>query len=275
MSRFGKSLRQPHFRLMGLMSASGLLTAALLLAGCDGAVEVGHRAAPSGVPSDLLTTVSVDEPASQSVTECEQEIAEYQSAWEAYVDAVENPPTIAMRIFNETDETAIVTIASRVPLPAEPRYPSCAQFHYGLDLAGQLQLVRVGALNQRTEVVRVLPRGTVVGHVPCGDVLGLAVAAGAESFGHIGSEGGFGLYVADGNVDIGGLGVSGEGRFDGDVVSTARYLLPIEDGLECEGQTLVLQITSPATSARFNHLTGEYLGDGEPGEAELSLESTR
>ena len=116
------------------------------------------------------------------------------------------------------------------------------------------------------------PGGTATGKVPCGEVLGVSVVAGLNTYSYYPQDETFQIYLPGGNVDIAGIGVTGEGEFTGDVLVPARFIRPESDGVDCTQDTLVLRILTPAAEPAYDFETGAIVSESVLGSAELSVE---
>jgi hypothetical protein len=180
----------------------------------------------------------------------EEEIAEYSEQIEAL-------PSADVRIVNRTDMLASVHIESGIQ--------GLEDELFGVIGAGEF-LTSVDS-----SLVLIAAQGTATGAVKCGDVIGIAIRCPYDgaSFG-IESDS-YGLHLQAGNVLLTGIGAANE-TFAGDVVSTVRFLVPAEDGVDCTTATVVIEIDLPATGQVVDEETGAVVQPGEPGSGTLRLE---
>jgi hypothetical protein len=167
----------------------------------------------------------------------------YDLSMERWQAAAEQWPTLSVRIVNNTAVTAEVILEAAGLAPAspwtyslDPRYTACYEA-------------------AETQGIIVAPGGTATGTLACGDVVvisAFAPYAGVNTAGTFGfSTGGeyWSLAPANGNIPLTGAGIAGGADFTGDIVTLVRYVRPVEDGLDCATNTLVVTITADSAEA--------------------------
>ena len=181
--------------------------------------------------------------------------------WQA---EVETWPDLAVRIVNNTDATARVSLGTSSiwdsgcggilgDISPDPNYNEAA-----------------------SDSLLVAANGTATGTIKCGEIVGVTVSApydlSSDDYYYGYSDYSFGLYLDEGNVRLSGVGVSSESNFTGDTVSLYRYVRQAEDNLDCTADTLVITIESLGTARVVNPETGEIILSGTPGTGTVNIE---
>ena len=196
----------------------------------------------------------------------EEEVTAFEEATRQFQTEVDALPSVTIRVVNQTDTEVLVQLISGKTGPQSDEFfgvEGLVSSHF--DEAGTERMQSIDD-HQFT----IAPGGEATGAVKCGDVIAVSVNAPANfvtSF----SDGGdaFGLFVGAGNIQFSGAGMSHD-TFEGDVVGP-RYIQPVEDGLNCATNTLVVRIESPATAETFDSVTGEFTPGGR-GAGTLTIE---
>lgn len=191
------------------------------------------------------------------------DVLAYNQTFENWLASTETWPDVSVRIVNETSATAHVHLISAGFAPEAPAFLSYAgegDYYY--------------PLVERSVLVG--PDGTASGTLKCGEVLGLAVKApfdlDAALFVYItDTSDPYNLYLEPGNCALDGVGVS-PSAFTGDTYALVRYVRPVEDGLDCATQTLVITITAAGRPSVVNPDTGEVTSSARLGAATVSIE---
>lgn|GEM_PF-1506361 len=191
----------------------------------------------------------------------EEELELYNWELKEFNERVENLPLLAVRIVNNTDVIASVELESGMAGPEPDLFGDLPYLEYE-----EPYLTPVDG-----QTVLIAPGGTATGTIKCGEVIGVSAQAPFDepSFDYGGDA--FGLYVSPGNIDFSGIGSPG-GGFEGDSITTTRFVRPAEDGVDCEADVLVIQIDTIATGKIIDEETGELLQAKKPGTGTLSVE---
>ena len=73
-------------------------------------------------------------------------------------------------------------------------------------------------------------------------------------------------------MSLSGIGTAGNGDFTGDLVTTARFVRPVEDGIDCEVGTLTIRIETLSTRPVYDDVTGVLLVPATLGTGTLSVD---
>lgn len=229
---------------------AAVLGAALSVVGCDGGGLGGLAGLLGAIPSA-------------------EEIESAGRQFEQFNVLVDNLPSIAVRIVNNTDATAGINLVSGLTAPQ----PDAFLFDFGY-FGEEAYLSTIDE-----QSVLIAPRGTATGTLKCGEVIGVSASAPFDEvffdfnygygYGYGGGE--FDLYVSSGNVQFDGSGTTGS-NFEGDTITTVRFLRPDEDGFDCETDVLVIEINTAAVDVVVDQETGEVLQPKAPGSGTLSIE---
>jgi len=237
-------MRLPTSSKAGVVSISFFCLSAFVC-GCGGGSGFGLL--------DLLTLSEEDIEAA----------AQAQEDFDARVDALQN---VRVRIINETDSIARASVSAGLTGPEVPDLSSPIADALGA-FGDESFLTTVDSATVLVEA-----RGTVEGEIKCGEVLAVSAAAPFDLGGlDYGGEG-FGLFVDAGNISFSGAGSAGQEEFTGDRVTTARFVRPADDGLDCSTGTLVIRIQAAAADAVHDPQTGQLVASRTAGSGTLSIE---
>lgn len=268
-SRMG--LRSPSAR--GWTCGVGLVCAALIVllpAGCGDtfpasiAQPAQNAAMTAAAFSPLMPIVGIG-----SSIQYYQKIA----------DAAQRLPYVSVRIVNETDVEASVTITPGLRSPDPGPLDDVFPYNFLFGFAFQQYVT----LPEPAQAVFIKPRGTVTGKVRCGDIQGVSAlvpSTAATYYGYSYSyydPGYNGFYASAGNIQFDGAGASSptDALFTGDLAtppSAVRYLLPADHGLDCATGTLVIHLKEPGVDAIINPSTGQIATPAALGLGTLSIE---
>lgn len=196
----------------------------------------------------------------------EEEVSAFEEATRQFQTEVDALPSVTVRVVNQTDTEALVQLVSGKPGPQSDEFFGVE----GLIPSPYGEAGSVGMQRIDDHQFTIAPGGEATGAVKCGDVIAVSVNAPANFGTTFYDEGGaFGLFAGAGNIQFSGAGMSHD-TFEGDVVG-ARYIQPVEDGLSCATNTVVVRIESPATAETFDSVTGELIPGGR-GAGTLTIE---
>ncbi|RJP32285.1 MAG: hypothetical protein C4547_14215 [Phycisphaerales bacterium] len=80
-----------------------------------------------------------------------------------------------------------------------------------------------------------------------------------------------GVYASDASIEWSGIGAEG-GAFEGDAIVTVRYIEPAADGVDCDGDVLVITIETAAVEERRDPDTDEIIERRQPGAGTIEVE---
>jgi len=196
----------------------------------------------------------------------QQDIEAFNQQEQDFKQKIDSLPSITVRLVNNTDMIASVDIESGLsgaPVPA---------FFSELSIFGQTSNDNTNLTTVDSQSVLIAAGGEVTGTIKCGELFTVSASAPFDKISFDGFRGkDFGLFVRSGNIQFSGLGTSGE-DFEGDTVSTTRFIKPDQDGVNCESDTLVIQIDTVATDDVFDADTGELTQAKSPGTGTVSVE---
>lgn len=179
------------------------------------------------------------------------------------LQAVDALPSANVRIVNETEAEATVSLASSIKMPTGP--PGLGPMLYPYDGAEYME-------SADEKSVRVAAGGTVTGTFKCGETIGISVMAGGGDSVFADYPYLFGLSIGGGNINLTGAGGPSGGDFAGDMVSSIRYITPADDGLDCTVGTIVILIQTPSTPSVYSEETGRLVTRGDMGTGTVSIE---
>ncbi len=239
--------------------------------GCCGPRRVGVLALAGAVVFAVLggcppsTATGAGLSALEAFMPSEAELNQYQRELAEFSARLEDQPSVAVRIVNNTAATARVVLSSGVEGPEPPM----GEYDYALPETTFLTSVA-------SATILVAANGTASGTLACGDVIGISATApfdaqGEYAYGPL-SEDAFGLYIEPGNVTLAGAGSASSGGFSGDTLAVTHFVRPATDNLTCATDTLVITIETPAAQSVYDPQTGALTAGATLGTGTISIE---
>lgn len=194
----------------------------------------------------------------------QEELNTYEEQQAAFQEQVDALPELPIRLVNNTPFIAYVRITATMQGPADPFSSS---FDVFVDPAYDGSWVEVDSQD-----VYISAGGTVDGTIKCAEAIGISSNAPYDINGL--GDGGYeyGVYASGGNIVFSGAG-SGSSELTGDLIDTVRIVRPAEDGVDCSGDMLVIEITTAASEECIGDSADTCHDQLAPGAGEVRAET--